>query len=115
MSSGSKWGDEGRVQTRVDLVEDIIGLLFQRMNLMRSIRQVGVPRGSPLHKQVGSLTNEFYLLLEVLKKLLITWKQIHAWTLIFSHRPAVLNKPGRPRIQQHGERGLKRYRPMQDL
>lgn len=92
---GIEGGDEGRVQTRVDLVEDIIGLLFQRMNLMRSIRQVGVPSGSPLHEQVGSLTNEFYLLLEVLEELLITWKQIHAWTIIFSHRPAVLKKPSR--------------------
>ena len=76
--------DEGGVQASIDLMQHVIGLLFERVNLMRGIGEVGVSRGGALHQQVGGLANEFYLLLKVLEKLLVTWKQVHVRTIIFS-------------------------------
>jgi hypothetical protein len=65
-------------------VQDAVGLLFERMNLMRGIRQMGIARGRAFDQQICGLTNEFYLLLKVLEELLVTWKQVHVRTIIFS-------------------------------
>ena len=97
---GIEGRNEGRVETRVDLMKDAVGLLFEHVNLMRGIRKVGVSRGSPLDQQVGGLTDQFHLLLEGLEELLITWKQVHVRTFIFSHavRPAYDEFEAVPRL-----------------
>jgi hypothetical protein len=43
------------------LVEDAVRLLLQHMNLVCGMRKVGVPRGSPLDQQAGSLTDQLHL------------------------------------------------------
>src|ERR1700733_15956347 len=67
-------------------MQDTIRLLFEHMDLVRSIRQVGVARGRAFDQQVCRLTNELYLLLKLLEELLVTWKQVHVRTIIFSQR-----------------------------
>ena len=66
-------------------MENVVRLFLQNVNLMHGICQVGVARCGALHELGRSLTNQFDLLLEILKKLLITGKQIHVRTSIFSH------------------------------
>jgi hypothetical protein len=65
-------------------MQDAIRLLFEHMDLMRRIRQVGVARGRAFDQQIRRLANEFYLQLKVLEKLLVPWKQVHVRTIIFS-------------------------------
>ena len=77
----------------IDLVKYTIGLLFQHMNLMSGVRQVGVPCGSPFDQQIGSLTDQLDLALERLEELLVAWKQIHVWRSIFPHAILSPEKP----------------------
>jgi hypothetical protein len=69
----------------INLVKDAVGLLFEHMNLMSGVRQVGVPCGRPFDQQAGSLTDQLDLPLKRLKELFVAWKQIHVRSFIFSH------------------------------
>ena len=74
-------------------MKDAIGLLFEHVNLLSGVRQVGVPCGSPFDQQAGSLTDQFDLPLERLEKLFVAWKQIHVWRSIFPHAILSPEKP----------------------
>ena len=86
MSSGFDRSNKSGVEAGIDFMEDTVSLLFKRMNLMSGVRQVGVARGCALDQQVSRLTDQLYLLLKILEELLVTWKQLHAWIIIFSYR-----------------------------
>ena len=83
---GIEGGDKSGVHANVDFEEDAVSLLPERMDLLSGVRQVSVARSRTLDQQVGRLTNEFHLLLKVLEELLVAWKKLRGWTIIFSYR-----------------------------